>query len=52
METMILELSPIVGIALEVIAGKWGNGSDRKNRLSAAGYDYAAVQAEVNKIMR
>lgn len=36
-------------IAAEVIAGKWGNGSDRKNRLTAAGYDYAAVQAKVNE---
>lgn len=42
----------VTEIAKEVIAGKWGNGSDRKNRLKAAGYDYAAVQAEVNKIMR
>ena len=36
-------------IAREVIAGKWGNGTDRKNRLTAAGYNYAAVQAIVNK---
>lgn len=36
-------------IAAEVIAGKWGNGSDRKNRLTAAGYDYSAVQAKVNE---
>ena len=36
-------------IADEVIAGKWGNGNDRKNKLQAAGYDYNAVQAEVNK---
>lgn len=36
-------------IAKEVIAGKWGNGTDRKNRLTAAGYSYDAVQAEVNK---
>lgn len=38
-------------IAKEVIAGKWGNGSDRKERLVAAGYDYAAVQARVNELM-
>lgn len=38
-------------IAREVIAGKWGNGSERKDRLTAAGYDYAAVQARVNEIM-
>lgn len=36
-------------IASEVIAGKWGNGTDRKNRLTAAGYDYSAVQAKVNE---
>lgn len=36
-------------IAAEVIAGKWGNGTDRKSRLTAAGYDYSAVQAKVNE---
>lgn len=36
-------------IALEVIAGKWGNGEDRKKRLTDAGYDYATVQAIVNE---
>jgi len=41
----------VAELAREVIAGKWGNGTERKNRLTAAGYDYAAVQAEVNKIM-
>ena len=35
-------------IAKEVIAGKWGNGTDRKKRLEAAGYDYNAVQRAVN----
>ena len=37
-------------IAKEVMAGKWGNGEDRKKRLQAAGYNYAAIQAEVNKL--
>lgn len=36
-------------IANEVIAGKWGNGDDRKNKLQNAGYDYNAVQALVNQ---
>lgn len=36
-------------IAKEVIAGKWGNGSDREARLKKAGYNPDAVQAEVNK---
>lgn len=36
-------------IADEVIAGKWGNGEDRKNRLKNAGYDYNTIQAIVNQ---
>lgn len=39
-------------IAREVIQGKWGNGATRKQRLTAAGYDYAAVQAEVNRLLK
>ena len=38
-------------LANEVIAGKWGNNPERKQRLIEAGYDYEAVQAEVNKIL-
>lgn len=38
-------------LAREVIAGKWGNGSDRKNSLTKAGYDYNKVQARVNEIL-
>ncbi len=39
-------------IAKEVLAGKWGNGDDRKKALTAAGYDYAAVQSIVNSLVR
>lgn len=39
-------------LAKEVILGKWGNGTDRKNRLTAAGYDYSAVQKRVNELMK
>ena len=35
-------------IAAEVVAGLWGNGDERKKRLSEAGYDYSAIQAIVN----
>lgn len=35
-------------IADEVIAGKWGNGDDRKNRLKTAGYNYDTIQSIVN----
>ena len=38
-------------VAKEVIAGKWGNGQERKNRLTAAGYDYSLIQAKVNELM-
>lgn len=37
-------------LAKEVLEGKWGNGDDRKKRLTAAGYDYAAVQKRVNEL--
>ena len=39
-------------VAREVIDGKWGNGEDRKARITAAGYDYKAVQAEVNRLLQ
>ena len=35
-------------IADEVIAGKWGNGDERKNALIKAGYDYNKIQSIVN----
>lgn len=38
-------------VAREVIAGQWGDGENRKKNLEAAGYNYAAVQAEVNRIL-
>ena len=38
-------------LAHEVLSGNWGNGSDRANRLRAAGYDYDAVQSRVNEIL-
>ena len=39
-------------VAREFIAGKWGTGADRKNRLIAVGYNYSAVQAKVNELMK
>ena len=39
-------------VAKEVLAGKWGNGEDRKKRLQAAGYDYGVVQAKVNELVK
>ena len=39
-------------IAKEVIAGKWGNGAERRKKLEAAGYNYAEVQKWVNAYLR
>lgn len=39
-------------VAREVIQGKWGNGSERKNRLTAAGYNYNEVQKRVNELLK
>lgn len=39
-------------IAKEVIQGKWSVGATRKKRLTAAGYDYDKVQAEVNRLLK
>lgn len=39
-------------IAKEVIAGKWGNGAQRKQALTKAGYDYTRVQQVVNKLVK
>ena len=56
-EIMSGKVAPAVGlkaidvVAKEVIRGDWGNGEDRKQKLAAAGYDYAAVQAKVNELM-
>ena len=42
----------VAEVAKEVIAGKWGNGAERKKRLEAAGYDYQAVQDKVNRLLK
>lgn len=41
----------IEDLAKEVIEGKWGNGQERKEKLTAAGFDYTAVQNKVNDIL-
>lgn len=41
----------VTQVAWEVIRGEWGNGSDRRQRLEAAGYDYDTVQERVNELL-
>lgn len=36
-------------IVKEVLKGKWDNGSERKKKLTQAGYDYDTIQRLVNK---
>jgi bacteriocin-like protein len=38
--------------AYDVLAGKYGEGQDRVNRLSAAGYNYNDVQSLVNALCK
>ena len=39
-------------VASEIIAGKWGNNPERKDKLIKAGYVPAEVQAVVNKLLK
>lgn len=39
-------------VALEVLAGAWGNGVERRNRLTEAGYCYDDVQTIVNALVK
>ena len=39
-------------VVKEVIRGEWGNGAERKKALTASGYDYDAIQKEVNRILK
>ena len=46
------EEKSISQLAREVLEGKWGNGTERKEKLTKAGYDYNLVQNEVNKLLK
>ena len=46
------EKKTVKQIAQEVIWGKWGNGAERKAKLTAAGYNYDEVQSMVNKLLK
>lgn len=39
-------------LAKDVIRGDWGNGEERKKKLTAAGYDYRTVQNKANELLR
>lgn len=39
-------------IAREVIKGLWGNGAERKKKLTDAGYNYQTIQKKVNQLLK
>lgn len=39
-------------VAREVIAGKWGNGAERRRRLISAGYNPTIIQSRVNALLK
>lgn len=47
-----IELPTTIAVALLVIGGKYGNGQERADALTAAGYDYNRVQKCVNELMK
>lgn len=47
----IIELTPIVSLAMEVLAGKYGTGEERKKKLEELGYDYNKIQSCVNDLV-
>lgn len=46
-----VQLPVTVGVAMEVIAGKYGNDEERVRALKAAGYDYVKTQHCVNDLL-
>jgi len=45
-------MSRDLAAAYDVMAGRYGNGEERKQRLAAAGYDYWTVQNLVNGLAK
>lgn len=51
-EKATVALKSIEEVAQEILDGKWKAGETRKKLLTEAGYDYSAVQAKVNEILK
>jgi hypothetical protein len=51
MDVHAINLPQTVSVALLVIAGLFGNGEERKNRLNKAGYNPNVVQSCVNELL-
>ena len=47
-----VKTTDLTKVAKDVIAGKYGNGKDRKQNLQLKGYSYKEVQSIVNKLLK
>lgn len=47
-----VELPDVIIAALDVMAGRYGNGPERVQNLKYAGFDPARVQAAVNELLK
>lgn len=52
MNVTAINLPSTVSVALLVIAGQYGNGTERKEKLKKAGYNPDTVQACVNELLK
>lgn len=51
-EVTMVKISDTISVSLLVIAGAYGNGEERKNKLKALGYDPTKVQSCVNDLIK
>ena len=51
MDVTAINLPQTISVALLVIAGQFGNGDERKTKLTNAGYDAQTVQKCVNDLL-
>ena len=47
-----IKLPDTLSVALLVISGEYGNGDERKAKLTNEGYDYTKVQGCVNELLK
>lgn len=52
MNVTAINLPSTLSVALLVIAGQYGNGTERKEKLKKAGYNPDIVQACVNELLK
>ena len=48
----VVQMPELLSVALLVIVGKYGNGQERVDALTAEGYDYNRVQKYVNELLK